>query len=529
MAKWLLDDIVRRIESGTITVAQASERTGLSRGRIYHALKQSAAAEEPVQYSPRERDLAVSCAAVILRSMSRIKKRAIPTHMALDELVRLGVMEAGELSVSRANRLLVALEISADHMRKPSPCVRLQALGPNHLHQADFTEAAFVYLDNLSVRYQTEISKKPKPRRKILLGVVKDHYSRAILAARAYEALGENTADTLRLLYDAWCPKLGTSGLPHGLPWNFYTDRGPGFISHPVKTLLKSLYVTPDSHFPSNPRATGLAENTIKQVTTFQHLLKARLCMGVSIDLEHLNAWMQEWAIDQNAREHPELKGVTRAQVWQQIADDEIRRCPPWNVFVKLSATRDEARKVTEYGTVKFEGQQFSVGVEHRGHWVYAYRGPDKAVYVEIPGKGVVGPVRSGIPTVNYGTFKAPPLTRTEIHLREVAQRADTLGMVPDDVEYQRKTDEVFMPREGVPMTDDKGESKHFYEGADERFYSSMFEAKSALADLIDLGGLSDIYREEIERVLEDKADKAGCIPTEVVDRIAELVAEAVS
>ena len=508
---------MRAIESGSTTVAEASRRTGLSSGRIYRALHQSeSATPEPIRYSDRERELAVSCAAVILRSMSRIKKRAIPTHLALHELVRLGHMQEGELSVSRANRLLVALEISADHMRKPSPCVRLQANGPNHLHQADFTEAAFVYLDNLSVRYHTEISHKPKPRRKVLLGVVKDHYSRAILAARAYEALGENTESTLHLLYDAWCPKLGTSGLPHGLPWNFYTDRGPGFLSKPVKTLLKSLYVTGDTHFPSNPRATGLAENTIKQVTTFQHLLKARLCQGVSVNLDQLNAWMQEWAIDQNNLDHPELHGTTRAQVWQQIQDDDIRRCPPWNVFIKLSATRDEPRRVTEYGTVRFDNQQYQVGVEHRGHLVYAYRGPDAAVYVEIPGKGVIGPVRSGMPTVNYGTFRAPPLTRTEINLREVAHQAEVMGYVPDDVEYGRRTDEVFLPREGRQIVDDKGES--------ERFYSSVFEAKSALADSVDLASLTDEVLGEIDRTLEDRADACGLIPTTVVDQIAALV-----
>jgi hypothetical protein len=519
LAKWLLEDIVRAIESGSTTVAEASRRTGISSGRIYRALHQSeSATPEPVRYSDRERYLALACAAVIRRSMSKIKKRAIPTHEALKELVRLAVMEPGELSVSRANRLLVALEISAEHMRKPSPCIRLQTLGPNHVHEADFTHAAFVYLDNLTVRYRSEITRKEFPRRRVMLGVVKDHYSRAILAARAYEARGENTADTLRLLYDAWCPKLGTSGLPHGLPWNLYTDNGK-FISKPVKTMLKSLFVTGDPHSPDNPRASGLAENTIKSLTTFQHLLKSRLCRGVSIDLDHLNAWMQEWCVDQNAMEHPEFKGTTRAQVWQQIQDDDIRRCPPWDVFIKLSATRDEPRKVTEYGTVKYDGLQYAVGVEHRGNWVYAYRGPDAAVYVEIPGKGVVGPVRSGVPKVMYGSYSAPPLTKSEIALREVDKVSEELGYVPDDVEYHRRTDEVFIPREGRQIVDDKGES--------ERFYSSVFEAKSALADSVDLASLTDEVLGEIDRTLEDRADACGLIPTTVVDQIAALVAGA--
>jgi hypothetical protein len=93
------------------------------------------------------------------------------------------------------------------------------------------------------------------------------------------------------------------------------------------------------------------------------------------------------------------------------------------------------------------------------------------------------------------------------------------MGYVPDDVEYGRRTDEVFLPREGRQIVDDKGES--------ERFYSSVFEAKSALADSVDLASLTDEVLGEIDRTLEDRADEAGCIPTTVVDQIAALVAGA--
>jgi len=524
-ARWLLETIACEIDSGALTVQEAVEKHQVSRSAIYRYLQQCRApGEQRVKYTPHEYRLALAVSAVILRAMSKKKKRTIPTHLAITELVRLGHMQTDdtgrpELSVRRANQLLKALGISARHMRNPSPCVRLQAAGPNHVHEADFTEAAFVYLDNLTVRFHRELTKKKKPahRTKILLGVVKDHFSRAILAARAYPAKAEGTRETMQLLHDAWSPKLGTSGLPHGLPWNLYTDQGPGFTSRTAKTACKALFISLDPHSPGNPRATGLAEGTIKSLTTFQHLLKARMCQGVSIDLDQLNAWMQEWAIDQNTLPHPMTKGTTRVQAWQNIVDDDIRRCPPWDVFCKLGAYRDEPRKVASDGTIKLDSTHYAVGTEHHGRFVYPYKGPDNKVYVEIPGQGITGPLQPGVPLVAFGTFKPPPLTTSEKRLREVRQVAeDELGYTPDDVEYQRRTDEVWLPREGRKVVDDAGSS--------DRFYASVFEAKSALADTVDLGSLPHEVVEEIERTLEDRADKAGLISTAVVDEIAGLV-----
>lgn len=519
MARWLLAELSQRVLAGDSTVTKAAKTYGISRARLS---RQVQADRNPgaarLTYTPREYELAIACSAVILASMSKKKKRAIPTHLALAELVRLGHMEEGELSARRANYLLRNLEISADHMRAPSPCVRLQAAGPNHVHEADFTEASFVYLDNLTVRFHRELTKKAMPRTHVLIGTVKDHYSRAILAAAAYASKAESAADTIRLLHDAWKPKLGTSGLPHGCPWTLYTDAGPGFTSRATKSLCKALFITLDPHMPGNARATGLAENTIKQLTTFQHLIKARMCQGVSIDLDRFNGMLQEWVIDQNNLSHPQFRGTTRAQVWHQIQHDDIRQCPPWDVFVKLSAYHDEHRTVTDYGTVKLAGLEWHVGTEYRGRKVWAYKGPNNRVYVEIPGKGVVGPLRSGIESVAFGTFKAPPRTASEIRLGEVREMKARLGYTPDDVDYQRKTDEVFIPDPGRPIVDDKGES--------ERFYCSVLEAKSALADSVDLGSLPHEIVEEIERTLEDRADETGCISTEIVDQIAALVTE---
>jgi len=518
VARWLLESIAAGVKGGDISVSCAARAFGLSRSQIYRQIQaEERPGEDGVRFTVRERDIAFQVAAVLMAGMSKKKKRTMATHDAIQELVILGAITKGEMSVSRANRLMKHLGISARYMRRPGPCVSLQALGPNHLHEADFTQAAFVYLDNLTVRWQKELTKKT-PRQPIQLGIVTDHYSRAILCARAYPSRAENAADTLRLLYDAWNPKLGTSGLPHGVPWLLYTDQGPGFTAGSTHALCKALYCDISHHEPGRSQATGLAENTIKRLTTFQHILKSRLCRGVSIDIERLNGMMQEWVIDQNALPHPEFTGTTRAQVWQQIQDDDIRRCPPWDVFVKLSAYREHHRTVERYGTVLFDKLRYYVGTDYVGHKVWAYQGPNNGIYVEIPGKGVVGPIRSGMPRTAIGTYAHIPLTNWEKNLNEVREVRGKLGYTPDDVDYHRMSDEVFPPREGRPIVDDKGES--------ERFYTSVFEAKSALADSVDLGSLTEEIMEEIERTLEDRADPAGCIPTTVVDEIARLVAE---
>ncbi|MCX7731600.1 MAG: transposase family protein [candidate division WOR-3 bacterium] len=492
----------------------------IPRSTIHNYLKQY-----NIKPTPREHDIAFAAAAVLLRSMSKVKKRTISTPMALKELERLGYIQPGEISVSRLNELLRYYRITPKDMRASSPCVRLQTTGPNVLHQADFTEAPFVYLDNLTVRYHSEISKKkPSHRQKIIIGVVRDHFSRCFLAACAYPALAENTELAIRLCYDAWSPKLGISGLPHGLPWILYTDQGPGFKSQPFITLLKNLYITIEHHSPANPRATGLAETGIRSLSQFLLLLRSRLCQGVSLSLEQLNAWMQEWIIDENSRKHPQIPDMTRTQVWQTILDEDIRRCPPWEIFIKLSATRDEPRKVTPYGTIKYNNREYHVGTEYVGRFVYPYEGVDGKIYVDIPDKGIIGPINPGVPTVLFGTYAPPPYTESERNLQEVRRIAQELGYTPDDVEYERQTDECFLPREGRPIIDDKGSSEKYYPGSSEKYYASVLEAKSALADLIDLSAFPWEIQEEIQRTLEDRADKAGCVPVSVVNEIVNII-----
>lgn len=487
---------------------------------IYRKLQKLNKIPKQCLITKEEDVLARKIAAFILRCMSKKKFRSVPTEIAIKELERIKAIPKNSISISRANELMRYLGISKEFFKLASPCIRMKTTGPNMLHQADFTVSQMFYLDNIRVRHHSEYTKR-EPRRKIMIGAVKDHFSQCIYA-QGYEMQAESTEAVIRFLHDGWSDKSSISFPFHGLPWQLYTDAGPGWKSRPAQQLYKSLYITWKPHSPGNPRATGSIEKAIDGLITFEKIMKGRLCTGANLSLADFNRMLFEYCIDLNNKPHTVFTKQKRFEVWQQIKDEDIRQCPPIDVFVKLTATDDEPRKVTPYGTIKYKGKEYFVGTNWVHRFIYPYVDLHKQLYAKIPNYGIVGPLNESIPAVIFGTeFQAPPLTDWEKNIRQVKEVAEQLGFTPDDIEYERRTDEMYVPRAGREVVRGRSDPN---KQAEAKSFANIYEAKSYLADTIDFDNLDDEIRCQIDEILDSNTDETGSIPITVVDEIIKIV-----
>uniref|UniRef100_A0A7C6A8B5 Integrase catalytic domain-containing protein n=1 Tax=candidate division WOR-3 bacterium TaxID=2052148 RepID=A0A7C6A8B5_UNCW3 len=465
-----------------------------------------------LNFTPQEKDYVFKIAAFIYRAMSKIKFRSVSTEIAIRELERIRVIPKGAISVSRANELMNYFGISQRFFKLPRPCIRMTTVGPNYLHQADFTVSQMFYLHNMQIKFHSEYAKK-QPKRKVMMGVLKDHFSQCIFA-KAYEMVAESSIGVIQFLYDAWSPKLGPGFPFHGLPWNLYTDAGPGWKSKAARELYKALFISWKPHSPGNARATGSVEKGIDSCITFEKIIKGRLSAGANISLERFNQMLFEYCIDLNNKPHTYFTKLKRFEIWQQIKDEDIRCCPPWEIFLKLTATEDEPRRVTPYGTIKYQGKEYYIGTDFVHQIVYPYLGLEGELYVKIPNYGIVGPLKPGIPFVQFGEYKTPQLTTWEKNIQAVKAIAQELGFSPDDIDYERQSDDVYIPREGRPVIEPESE----------RFFTSIYEVKSYLADSIDFDLLPQDIIAKIDEVIEANTDAKGFIPISIVEKILKII-----
>lgn len=463
---WVVEEIASElIGSGDVSqrVATAAARYHVHPSTIYRRLQQQAGRRPQLEVSDGERRAVQMVAYYIRHTMSEKTGRAISTATAIRELEHAGRLPAGTCHRTRVDQVMRFLGIHKRNMRRARPCVRLASSGPNAWHQADFTVSKMFYLENLgnepgtrtkrtegtkgTIGLDRELAKRQKT--KVLIGIVKDHFSGAFFA-RGYAVEGESAEVCTRLLYDAWSSKSSTGFPFHGLPRNLYTDAGPGFKAKPVQSLLAGLGVKWQSHLPGNPRATGSAESAVNDVGQFEALARGRVKQGWRPTIEQFNQLLMEYCIDAGNRRHVRFARHTRLAMWDTIPSQELRACPDWDTFVGLTAIGEEERRVTPYGTISVDGEEYYVGTDLVGQKVQPYRNATGGISVRTE-RGTLD-TQPGCPVVELGgEVRAPALTDWERELREMHEVGEAERVVGAPLErYERETDQIYLPREGM-------------------------------------------------------------------------------
>ena len=152
-------------------------------------------------------------AALQRQSMSLRKGVVMPAEDAIEIAVDSGLLPEGAVSVDYYNRWLRRNAAARRDQTKETPHVELRSLGPNHVHQMDFSLAVnwkcFQEQGAAKIRYEHLIYKNKLPeagQARLWRVVVSDHASGAFFVWYA-QSRGETVQATLEALYRAWVRK----------------------------------------------------------------------------------------------------------------------------------------------------------------------------------------------------------------------------------------------------------------------------------------------------------------------------------
>jgi hypothetical protein len=458
-----------------------------------------------------------------LKLKSRGKKHQhISTQMAIKEAMRREIIPDKKYNRARVDEVARVLGLDERHMRMPRPCVRLTTPGPNTWSQVDFTVAQCFYLKNMRVHFRDILSKK-EPKKKIVLGSYVEMHS-GCKFWYAYEAMGENTRDATDFLYRAFVIKIVTFPI-HWLPWNIYCDLGSPFRSKYFKNLLKRLSINLYLHMPGNARATGMAEKSFQQVQRFEAMLKTRVHPKDWPSIDDFNRWLFEFSVDENNKSVGRgAKGIEhkrRFEKWCEIHPDDLRVCPPKEIFMNLTAVGEQQRLVHSELCIYYGGKAYWVGISDLvNEKVDVFINVDGKLWIQHPFVGFVGPLEEGIKANVMGVdFDRPELTFWEKNKREAEEIVEAKGVVGPGQYYSRESDKAYRIQEIKRSGDqDIRDTK-----------MTLLEAKMKISEVvgIPLGQMPKSTREIIDEILESNADD-GMIPNEIIEEICGRIKETI-
>lgn len=320
---------------------------------------------------------AVAISAVLMTSHRKTNKRLMSIGQAVEVMRANGEVRAqrmdpatGELSPlsdSAIARALRHYNLHPDQLNRPTPAVELKSLHPNHVWQVDASLCVLYYLNartpaeaGLQVMERDKFYKnKPANLKRIEADRVwsyeiTDHYSAAIYVQYVMGAeSGTNLADCFINAIQK-----RESDPFHGVPFVLMMDMGSANTSGLFTNLARRLQVKTMAHAPGNARATGQVEKTRDLIErSFESGLRLRPVR----DLTELNAQAQRWARWFNTNKVHSRHGKARYDAWLSITAEQLRVAPPVQVCQALLTQTPETRKVSDFLTVSYKGQEFDV------------------------------------------------------------------------------------------------------------------------------------------------------------------------
>lgn len=498
-------------------VRKTAVQYNVSVSTIYRELQKYENRVKELRLADNEEKIVLTIMGLKIKSRGK-KHQRISTRMAIKEAVQRRSIPDGKYNRARVDEVAQVLGLDERHMRMPKPCVRLAAPGPNTWSQIDFTVAQCFYLKNMRVHFRDMLSKK-EPKKKIILGSYVEMYSRCKFWY-AYEALGENTRDATDFIYRAFTKKNATFPL-HGLPWNIYCDRGSPFRSKFFRSLLTRLDINLHLHMPGNARATGMAEKSFQQVQKFEAMLKIRMHPRDWPSIEDFNRWLFESAVDENneqvGRSAKGIENKTRFAKWCEIHPDDLRQCPPKEIFMNLTAVGEQRRLVQSEGCIYYGGKAYQVDIPDLcGEKVDVFINVDGKVWIQHPFVGYHGPLEEGTRANVMGVdFDRPELTFWEKNKRAAEEIIEKSGIVEPGQYYSREKEYVYKTPEVKGKTD----------AATDVF--NLLDAKIKISETVGvaLGKMPVSTRKIIDEILESHAEN-GMVTNEIITEICERIKE---
>jgi transposase InsO family protein len=437
----------------------------------------------------------------------------ITTAQALKIAVENGVIppEAGRLSRRSYDRIMANLGLN----RRDKPIVRFQAEYANLAHHFDASTSKFLYIhrhtrDGEAIlrlfRPAKHYKNKPTPVgvRPWVYGAVDDHSGKHI--CRYTAALGENITDSLAFLVDhAW--------REFGLPEKLLADQGLLKKGLASQDFLARLGIDFPESDPYAKEAHGKIERPWR--TLWQNFELTFFAVDnwekIEITLTELNARLERYIVDYNARPHRYMKAKTREEVWREsVALRGGKVVLPDNA---LNAVIKRAeRKVATDGTLQYEGRTYTV----KGCYseaVYVFEGLfEGKLTVQCKRTGErfdVSPLR----VLPLGEYRAVAETPHQKAVKDRAEISVKKGLFGED----EQKDEQIIP---MPLAETEMEVTN---PADNSCYGS---AKAAMADFKALTARIELSPEITSALYEEII--ANGLKKEYVRSLAEELIESV-
>lgn len=318
-------------------------------------------------------DVLHQIAAIQRGSLSLRKGVVMPAEDAINIAEDSGRVERGALTPSYFNGWLRSNNASRREQGKPEPHTDLRSLGPNHVHQVDFSLAVNwkVFQDGRPqyehLIYKNKLPAAGQPR--LLRLILVDHATGCFFAHYTCST-GETVQALLEGLYYAWSEKrIADQSVKQiypfrGVPQILMADRGSANQAGITASLMQRLNVR--LNICEGARSKGAVE--VCHGWWEQHF-ESRLRLQRPQSVEQLNEWAVDFAARQCARAVHTRHGSARSTIWAW----HINRKPEtrlvelrvdFNTFKSICLT--DAARCLVHGNriVRFKGKKYRVPQE---------------------------------------------------------------------------------------------------------------------------------------------------------------------
>lgn len=303
--------------------------------------------------------------ALIQQSAREVKGPIQDVREALEMAEDNGIIDPGQISVSRMQGLLRARGMNAAALRTPDPHIRMRSLHPNHVHVWDASICIQYYLrkgKGLRIMDERDFYKnKPdnfgKIKQKLIRYVLADHFSHCIYL-KYYLARGESQDIAYDFITSAWAGDKHPKFPFRGVPFYLLMDAGAANISKAMRAFLERLEIGLPKSMPHNPRRQGSAEVT-QNIVESKFESRLRFCPAHTV--EDLNAWALDWCVWFNATRKHSRHGKTRTECWLEAKEEQIRDLPEASYLQNLFAMPEVDRTVAGDYTISYDSRTYSV------------------------------------------------------------------------------------------------------------------------------------------------------------------------
>lgn len=312
-------------------------------------------------------------AAIQRSSLSLRKGVTMPAEDVINIAEDSGLIDQGALAPSTYNNWLRSLEVSRREQARIEGetdyvHTTLRSLGPNHVHQVDFSLAVNWKIFQGRPQYEHLVYKNKLPSAgtpRLWRLIVVDHASGAFFTHYS-QSTGETVQATLEGLYRAWAPKvLNGEGIERiypfrGVPRILMADRGSANQAQITETVLERLGVK--LLICGSSRAKGTVEVSHR---IWEDHFESRMRLQVPESVEQLNEWALDFAVKMSARPHSR-HGAPRSAIWAwhvgRRPETQLRelRCD-FETFKAIAVTEPQKCQVRGNRTIRFRSKVYRV------------------------------------------------------------------------------------------------------------------------------------------------------------------------